>query len=772
MQSKGKSASLLRVGGVTTLMAGRAPLPAPVFCLLHDQALHGDVVSTLYRNGIGAFAVRNGIAVGPGHEAAAAIEKAVARLSSAAAAAPGAWLMADCDFYPSESWMLAHPREGYLTADSRIMVMGGGGGSERREYVRVPGPALSDARGGRINGEDARILYGRRRVSPFSESFARAAAETFRKLMAALEKKGLVDRLWGVFIGGYVYGEWNMYLRSPDHSPAATQGFRKYLRRKYGDNRALQAAWSDQAATIAGARPPREYARTHLPPMMPESPRNADYSAAEARAMAEQFLIIAKGVRSLSPRLAVGGFFPGANPSQSEWRRLALDPAVDFMATPLAYENRGPGCGVGSQSPYCDGFSAMGKVWFDELDTRTLWAGPDNLCYGRPKTLRDSVDVLWRDAGQMLIRGHSGWWLDFGNSGKPPYSWHLDAEILDFHRRFSEIWKQVGRLDRRPREDIKVFIPSAAARHFRILYHADYQRWVEWTLLGAPVECEVLENLLEGKSRPGKLNVIYGASCLSPADLTRAKERLCKDGSFVLWMNGAGLHEPGRAIDAGRAENMVPLRQEFVLLSAPLELEAKATREAGACLGIPAGLRLGQYDRVLSSGFVSSPADLGAPLKKIAVRWKMAITDPDAVPLARQALPNAALEEPSEDFRPERVPLEREVEDNAVLAAMKKDARGVTHVVYNLPILNTVLFRALAQKAGCHLFTRRDDVIFASKGLVLLHAAYTGVHELYFPRTAGKVLDLRLNKPVSARNGKLTLRLRRGETRLYRLGSA
>ena len=749
-------------------MAGKVPLPAPVFCLLHDQAMRENVVATLHRNGVGAFAVRNTMAAGPGRQTDAAIETAVARLACVAHAAPGAWLMADCDFFPSDPWMLANPHEGFITADNRILVMGKDGASDRREYVRVPGPALNDVKGRRIHGEDARILYGQRRVSPFSEAFAREAVGTFSKLLAALKKKGLTERLWGVFIGCYVYGEWNMYLRAPDQSRAAVRVFQKYLRLKYGDNRALQAAWSDPDVTLSSARPPREYARTDLPPMKPENPRHADYQGAEARAMAEQFSIMANGIKQIAPRLAVGGFFPGANPPQSDWLRLAREPAVDFLATPLAYENRGPGCGVGSQSPFCDGFPAMGKVWFDEVDTRTFRADKaTNYCYGRPKTLWESVNLLWRDAGQMLVRGHHGWWLDFGRGGKVPYSWHLDPEILDFHRRFSEIWKGVGKLDRRPLEEIKIFIPSEAARHFHILYHADYQRWVEWTLLGAPVECEVLENLLEGRAKPGKLNVIYGAACLSAAHLKLAKKRLGNSRSFVVWMGGAGLYEQGRAIDAARAEAVIPVKQEFSLLAAPLALEAKFTPEAAAWLGLPCGQRLGQYDRVFTSGFINGPSDLGVPMKKVPVRWKLAITDPDAIPLARQALPNAEFEEPLENYRPERVPLEREVEDNAVLAAMKKDSNGVTHVVYNLPILNTVLFRALAQKAGCHLFTRTDDVVFASKGLVLLHATYSGLHHLHFPRKA-QIVDLRQDKPVRAKNGRLTLRLKRGETRLFR----
>jgi len=133
-------------------------------------------------------------------------------------------------------------------------------------------------------------------------------------------------------------------------------------------------------------------------------------------------------------------------------------------------------------------------------------------------------------------------------------------------------------------------------------------------------------------------------------------------------------------------------------------------------------------------------------MKCIAVGWKLEVTDPDAVPLARLTA------------------------DDTVVAAMKRDVSGTTHVVYNLPILNSSFLRALARQAGCHLFTERDDVVYASRGLVLLHAAYSGVHKLALPRDAD-LFDLRRNRPVTVKDHHIVLRLKRGETRLYRLQS-
>jgi hypothetical protein len=725
-------------------MAGDSPLPAPVFCLFYDQVLRDDVVSSLYSNGIGAFAVRNMMGVGDCKQTDECIELAIKRLANVSRLAPEACLMADCLFFPSEEWLLENPDEGFITADNEILVLGKNGASDRRDYVHVPGPSIKDVQTKKINGEDARIPYGRRRVSPFSEKFARQACLTVEKLLSALQKSGISEKVRGVFVGCYIHGEWNLHMRSPDHSLAAVRAFRKYLCLKYNNNQAFQEAWGDPFVTLKNALPPHEHARLDVPPLILAAPRHADYQMAEANALANQFSIIANGIKKMNPQLVVGGFFPGANPPQSDWLRLAKRSDVDFLATPLAYENRGPACGVSSQSPYCDGFSALGKVWFDEIDTRTVVADKaGNGRYGRAGTVAESVELLWRDAGQMLIRGHHGWWLDFGHNGKPPYSWHLKPEFLEFHRRFAEIWCRLGQLDRRPLGEIRIFIPSDSARNFQILHHADCQRHTEWTLLGAPVEFDVLENMLEGRSDPGKLNVIYGASCLSQMQLQRLSARLQGSKSFVVWMGGVGLFEPGTQIDENRARGVIPIQQCFSLLTEPLEAEGNPTPEAVKLLGLPCKLRMGQHYRLFTSGFSYSSEKLNVPMKRIAVSWKLEINDRDAIPLARL------------------------ISDKSIVVAMKKDPYGTAHVVYNLPVLNTEMFRALAKKAGCHLFTQADDVVYASKGLFLLHAAYSGVHNLLFPRKV-RLADLRSDKCMDLTGRRLSLKLKRGETRLFR----
>ena len=738
------SSTIQSIGGVPTLMAGENPLPSPVFSLCNDASICDDVVGTLSRNGVDAFGTGSSLGVGSCPQTDATIELAVQRQVNVVRVAPGTSLMAHFLFFPAEQWLIEHPHEGFITADRRILVLGPDGESGRRDYVRVPGPSIKDVSGRTLHGEDARILYGRRRVSPFSELFARAARGSIKKFLAAMRAQGVADRLAGISIGCYLNWEWNLYMSAPDHGQRAIQGFRRYLREKYENDKALQASWADPSVTLKHALPPREYARIDLEPFMLGSQRQVDYQAAEARALAEQLAIIARGIKHVAPHLVVGGLFPGANAPQSDWLRLSQDSAVDFLATPLTYENRGPGGGIGSQSPFCDGFAALGKVWRDQLDTRTVVADKAvHGRYGRARTVAESVGLLWRDAGQMLIRGHHAYWVDFGNGGKPPYCWHLKPAMLKFHKRFGEIWRGLRDLDRRRWGQIKVFMPSEAARDFQVLHLADCQRHTEWTLLGAPVEFDVLENLMTGRSRPGKLNVIHGAGCLSREQLQRLKACLRGSKSMVVWTGGAGLFEAGRTVDEYRAEGLVPLQQSFSALEAPLEAEGLPTPQAVKWLGLPRRLRMGQYDRLFTSGFTFMSTKLNVPMKRVALKWILEITDPAAMPLARLTT------------------------TGAVVAAMKKDPTGTTHVVYNLPVLNSVVLRALAKRAGCHLFARQDDVVYASQGLVLLHAAYSGTHRLYFPRRVA-LWDLILDQSVPLRGCCLKLELTKGETRLYR----
>ncbi len=762
-------ASLRIVGGLPTLMAGQAPLPAPIFCLLGDQAQRDDVITSLYRHGVGAFATRNPIAVGHGPSTQASIDTLLQNLIHVARLAPRARMVADCGFGAAANWILTHPHEGYISADNRILYLPNGQSGSSCRMVQVPGPVQPDATEDTFDGVPVAQLYINRRVSPFSMAFAEAAAEAIASMLSQIDAAELATPLAGVFLGCYVYGEWNLGIQAPDHSRAALRYFRGFLKRKYGSVAELRRAWADDKASFAAARPPRDYSSNDLPPLRIAAQRLFDYRCAEAEAMAEQFATMARAVKRHARHLVVGGFFPGCSSPQSNWRNLAQRAEVDFVATPLAYENRGPGCGVSSQSPFCESLSAIGKVFFDEIDTRTCIADTaDNGRYGRARNVAESVGLLWRDAGQMLIRGHHGWWLDFGNGRKPPYSWHLEPEFLAFHQRFSEIWAALPGLDRRPWTEVRCFIPSTAARDFQILYPADYQRHTEWTLSGLPVAFDSLENLIEGRTPPGRLSIIYGAVTLTAEQAAALARRLAGHGGTVLWVGGAGLCAPGRVPDASRLDGLIPLQHRLSGFVRSIVPEGCLTAEGRQWLGLDRTARpIGQHHRAFTSGFSFISKELGVQMPRIAVNELLTVTDPDAVPLARLDAESTFSSWEQEVVEQASMAAVRHDVDQSVVMALKQTPDGTTHIVYHLPVLESWLLRALAVRAGCHAFTTRDDVVCASRGLLLLHASYTGGHVLRFPPRTTGVRDLVRDRPVALRGGALRLDLRRGDTRLY-----
>lgn len=51
------------------------------------------------------------------------------------------------------------------------------------------------------------------------------------------------------------------------------------------------------------------------------------------------------------------------------------------------------------------------KIRLGDNDTRTSLAEPFHKPFGRPDTIRDSIEILKRDFGQHLIRTSGGFWL-------------------------------------------------------------------------------------------------------------------------------------------------------------------------------------------------------------------------------------------------------------------------------------------------------------------------------------------------------------------------
>ena len=81
--------------------------------------------------------------------------------------------------------------------------------------------------------------------------------------------------------------------------------------------------------------------------------------------------------------------------------------------------------------------------------------------------------------------------------------------------------------------------------------------------------------------------------------------------------------------------------------------------------------------------------------------------------------------------------------------------------------ISTGALRAMVRAAGAHVWLESDDVLIAGEDFVAVHASTAGRKELVVP--AGVAAHQLLTESARAQHGRVTLTMRRGETRLFRL---
>jgi hypothetical protein len=103
----------------------------------------------------------------------------------------------------------------------------------------------------------------------------------------------------------------------------------------------------------------------------------------------------------------------------------------------------------------------------------------------------------------------------------------------------------------------------------------------------------------------------------------------------------------------------------------------------------------------------------------------------------------------------------------AVAFSAKTKDRAASFFV-GAPGLTSELLREAARRAGVHLYTEADSNVYANGPFMALHASQDGLLQVDFGQT-GPVKDL-LSKQLIGNGPVLSLSMRRGETRVLRVG--
>jgi hypothetical protein len=360
-----------------------------------------------------------------------------------------------------------------------------------------------------------------------------------------------------------------------------------------------------------------------------------------------------------------------------------------------------------------------GKFVFQEEDTASHRARP--LSWQRPcPDARSTMGVHTRNLAGMLAAGGSQWWHDFAGEG-----WLDDPELVAHIGRLARIADEALTAGPARPAEVVVFASKRSARRLRqdaALTDALYPRQVsELARLGAPCDWHFVEDLPrlleQQRLGPWRLAVFLDAICLSEDERRAIREGLLRDGRTVLWCYAAGLLD-----DAG----LSPERM-------------------GDLVGVPVRLA-GELRRAEAETWLDGALTRYGPQRPIA-------------PLLVAA---DGVRESGSHREWGRLIASAEP---ALVEASLPEARSWLSAVPSLP---ATALRAIARRAGVHLYVETGDQVIAGRGFLAVHAAWSGERSVRLPRPC-RVEDAFTGAVLADGADTFTLRLRTGDTLLARV---
>jgi len=557
------------------------------------------------------------------------------------------------------------------------------------------------------------------------------AAQRVAALVAHLEAR-FGDHMAGYHPCGQNTGEW-FYQSTWEsllngYAPADEKAWRAWLRARYGTDAALARAWHDPSARIAQAKTPSAAARRASPAGILRDPVTekplTDFAEFQQDAMADLVCDLAHAVRTASKGRKLSVFFYGyvfefgpirLGPSTCghyALRRVLQCPDIDVLCSPISYFDRGIG-GSAPAMTAAESVALAGKMWLFEDDTRTyLGTGgfPGDVDGG--KDLDETNKLLVRDVAEEITRNFATWWMDLGMTG-----WFNDPRMWEQMKRLAPVdrWFVKHPTPYRPQvaavlDERSMLDTSASA--WTVTEPVVYQARKPLARMGAPYGQYLLDDVARGRVK-ARMYVFLNAWRLTA---TQRRDLLAHTrGAARVWCYAPGYHD-GDTPSLNAMRELTGFRLGVV---APSRAIASPTA---------AGKRLG----------LTAPFGVEGPVRPLFAAM-------DATPAETLAT----------------------YPDGSAAVALRRQPDGWSLFV-GAPGLTSELLRAMARKAGVHLYTQTDCNVYANGPLVALHAAKDGVLTLDIGRKEA-VRDALDGRAIGDGPG-VRLDLKKGDTRLFWLG--
>ena len=348
-------------------------------------------------------------------------------------------------------------------------------------------------------------------------------------------------------------------------------------------------------------------------------------------------------------------------------------------------------------------------LWFNEEDTRTVLSDPGNWSrWSQANSVSESCEMLKRDMANTLIRHNQAWW--FENSGTD--KWYYHPEMLSAMKRIQTLFEAGRKFGRGRAAEIamvasepSIFCTDQESLRDMLMW----QRQLEFERVGAPYDYYYVRDLLESAMPDYKLYVFLNAISLSTQERRAIKEKLARNGATALWLYAPGLIDPDRRprLNVAWMEELTgfdfgcrrgDFRPRIVIDNPRHELVR----------GLPRDRFFGQPDRPLFGSFETRRAGH-------LIELTPALTDP-LFYLAD------TLQGAGGIFFDSGLPALGEVEHE-----------GFRSVWIGAKYVQAELLRAVARRAGVHVYSESGDTFLADRDFAVMHGSTAGVKTIRFP---------------------------------------
>jgi hypothetical protein len=538
-----------------------------------------------------------------------------------------------------------------------------------------------------------------------------------------------------------------------DRSPVMTAAWRDYLRKTYGDDAKLQAAWGDPKATLAGAVPPADRLRGPVR----EVAAIPFWQAGKDNAPLRDWLLCLRGlfhqrVRQVAAAMKAGcngrvpilhdmlkqpmqgwnitDFFNPNQPMQpfglelmagcgsSGVAELFDAPGMDGLITPHDYQGRGMG-GIFEPEGAADSCTLRGKLFLCEMDTRTYAGGFKGRESAPARDLAEFEALTWRNLATALSRGWWPYWMDLYAN------WFSDPAMQPILARQVKVLNEATAWPHQDEPGIAIVVDDRAtldtngAGRYPFLAISEQLR-LGIARCGVPYRIYLLEDLALSNLPAHKVWYFPNLFRCDERRLALVK-RVQKDGNVLVWGPGSGISD-GEKIGAASAAKLTGFAFDLV----PGNYQRR-------------GLFLGGH--ALTAGIAGQPCGDG-------LGYGPQLFPKDGTPLATA--------------------FDQQAQSHGALAV--KEMEGWTSVFTAALPLPATFWRNAARVAKAHVWCETDDVVVASREIVALHSIVPGAKVIRLPRLS-RVVDLITGNEVAAKAGEIGFELKAPGTRVFRLQS-